>query len=249
MQTKIMNHVKTLSVLLFLGTTLLFVSCDRDNDNSPEDQNVTTEDAVDVLSGALAEGSSGLVAEIEAGAKAADEATQKNLTNLDCGETRDSSTVYSVDRTNLSADYTIGWTWTLLCNAQDIPSALNFTRSLQGTYETQRMESDDTADATLTIEQLLVGPNYVFNGGYERDGSQQSKVREMRAFNSNITINVDDLNVDKGTRRITSGLASFSISGSSSGGTGFEFEGDIVFNGDGSATIIIDGQQYTIDLY
>ena len=248
MQTNFKIKTNWLLALIFMGGGLFLTSCEKE-DNTPEDQEVSIEDAADALMGALSNSSEGLAAEMEAAAKVADEATQKNLTVLECGETRDSTTTYSLNNSYITANYSTTWSWGLVCNAQSIPTAVTLGRATQGTYETARMSSDDSAESDWTVTQLLTGPNFVINGSYERDGSQASKVRDMRSFTSDILFTLDDLNIDKGTRRITSGIASFSISGASSTGNSFSFEGDIVFNGDGSATFIINGEQYTIDLY
>ena len=99
------------------------------------------------------------------------------------------------------------------------------------------------------MESLLVGPNYIFNGRYERNGIQESKVREMRSFTSTVLLEVEDLNIDKGEKQIVSGVATFTLSGTVNNETSFSQTGTVVFLGDGQANIIFNGNTYTVDLF
>ncbi len=244
----VMQNSQRINLLQFLALVLaigLLSGC-----NKEEEQQVTTvseEDAVEVVENALKVESEGLTAEVEDAAQVADEYAEK--TEVPCGETFDSTAVYSLTNTYITADYTSSWSWTLSCNQQNIPTTLDFTRTTEGDYETTRMVSDDSATGAWTLDNLLLGDAYTINGSYVRTGSQESKVRNMTTFSSTVEFALADVNVDKDLYRITDGTATFTISGTGSGGRSFQYTGEIIFLGDGAATITINGNTYSVDLY
>jgi hypothetical protein len=239
-----------LFVFAFFALGTLTTSCDKEaTDTTPENlKQPTEEDAVDAMTGALQASTEGMAQEIDATADLAESYTEKSG-GSPCGETFDSTFVRSVNETNITAEYAFTWEWSLDCNAADIPLGLNLATTSSGTYETARMLSQDASSSTWTVDSLFTGANYVFNGTFERTGAQESKVRNQNVFTSVITIEVDDLNIDKGTKQIKSGIAEATIVITGSGGNTQTFSGDLVFNGDGSVTLIINGNSYTIDLF
>lgn len=242
------QYVLFICALFAFGT--LLPSCDQENtDNTPESlKQPTEEDAVDATTGALQASTQGMGQEIEETTDLAETYTEKSG-GSPCGETFDSTFVRSVNEANITADYTFTWEWNVECNAADIPLALNLGATASGKYETARMRSEDASSSTWNVNHLFTGANYVFNGTFERTGAQESKVRNQNAFTSVITIEVDDLNIDKGTKRIVSGIADVMVVITSSAGNTKTFSGDLIFNGGGSVTLIFNGNSYTIDLY
>ncbi len=240
--------------LILIGTILFssfgLTSCDSaKQDNTPEAmQKLTEEDAIDAMTGALQASTQGMGQEIDETTDLAETYTEKSG-GSPCGETFDSTFVRSVNESNIAADYTFTWEWGVDCNAANIPVALNLLTTANGTYETTRMHSDDASNSNWTIGQLFTGANYVFNGTYERSGRQESKVRNLNSFTSTITITLNGLNVDKGTKQIVSGTGEAIIVITGPEGNAQSFEGDLVFNGGGAVTLIINGHSYTIDLY
>jgi hypothetical protein len=226
-----------------------FTSCAKEAVETGDQLTLSDEEALDILSGALVLGSEGITADAMEAAYIADGAVEKNLEILECGETADSLFTRTYNDLHLSAYYSNYLTWGLSCTEFGLPSSLSFTREMDGSYETARLLSTDEAASEWTISQLLTGPNYILNGSYVRTGQQGSKVREMRTFTSTVSISVDKLNVDKGKQRITSGLATFQLTGNINDESAFSFTGDIVFLGDGSATVIINGNSYAVDLF
>jgi len=233
---------------LLMAFGLLTTSCNKE---AEEPQVVLTEEEiVAVVEGALLADTDGLAAQSEDAVYIAEQYTVKDgLGGGPCGETMDSTVSYSFSDPRITASYNSTFVWTLNCNNASIPQTLDFDRTAEGNYETARMISDDSAVGDWLVENLITGANYVINGTYSRQGSQTSKVRNMNAFTSSLQVGLDDLNLDKGTRRIVSGIASFTLTGSGTAGRSFSYEGDLVFNGNGSVTIIINGHSHTIDLY
>ncbi|MCB0639288.1 MAG: hypothetical protein KDC54_21830 [Lewinella sp.] len=241
------NWITFFLMSALLTTSALLTSCERDADTP--DEVITNDEAAELIEGALQADSEGLAEEMLLATELAESAVNKNLTTLACNETRDSSFTRTLNESYLTASYSSTFSWTLLCNSQDLPTAIEVARQTTGNYESQRWISDDEASGSWTVSQLLFGSSYIINGEYARTGYQESKVREMRTFDSTISFTIEDLYVDKGTQRISSGTGTFTMAGEGSDGNSFDLSGTIVFHGGGSATVIINGQQYTIDLY
>lgn len=226
-----------------------FTACQQDTvDPTPEKEAITEEEAVDIVEGALSTQSSGITSDAMDAADIADEYAEKSGGGSPCGITFDSTVVRSTSNAYITANYAFNWEWMVICNDLEIPVSLVFDRDMNGTYATNRMESDDQAVSGWTVDNLFGGEPYVLNGSYERTGYQESLVGETRAFNSLVSIEIDDLVIDKDDHRIESGIASFTLTGEVVDGESFEITGDIIFLGDLSANLIINGNVYTIEL-
>ena len=247
---KMSNPFPFFSLFFILFLSIGLAACNKDNEDSPTlGSEISEEEAAIVIEGAVTAKTQGLGAEMEDALFLADEYAEKSGGAGPCGEPFDSTLTRSIDNGNITASYTVNWGWLVNCNALQIPIAIDYQRSSTGDYETTRMASSDNASSNWAISNLIQGGNYVLDGTYTRQGAQQSKVRNQSSFSSSLLIEVDNLNIDKGTRRIQSGIAGFTLDITGPDGNTQTFEGDIVFNGDGSATIIINGNSYTVDLY
>ncbi|GJM33037.1 MAG: hypothetical protein DHS20C18_20380 [Saprospiraceae bacterium] len=244
---EVMQHAKRFNlfqIFMVLLTVGILSACNKEEEQIAT---VTEEDAVEVVENALKVESEGLVVEVEDAALVTEEYVEKTLPP--CGASFDSTVVRNISNAYITADYTSNWNWTIICNNQNIPATLNFNRTTQGQYETTRLLSDDSAAGGWTIDNIILGDTYVINGVYSRQGNQESKVRNRLTFTSSVEFDLSDLVVDKDIYRILSGTATFTISGTSSGGGSFQYSGEIIFLGDGMATITLNGHTYTVDLY
>ena len=222
-------------------------SCERDEDELPT-TSISDEEILEIVSGATLTSTEGITAEAMEMAMIADEIVLEEQDLSSCGETNDSTFTRVIDLQFITGEYTNYWYWGFNCNELQLPVSIFSGRQMNGNYETERWLSDDAATSEWAVNNLLTGPNYVFEGRYERNGTQQSKVREMRSFTSTTILEVENLSVAKGQPEIVSGVANFTLSGTVNGETSFNHEGTIVFLGDGAANVIINGNTYTIDL-
>lgn len=235
--------------ILLMSFTAMITSCDKNESEDPTTTSISDDEILEIVSGATAASSEGVTAEAVEMAYVADAVLEKGPTALECGETADSTFIRNIDLDRISGSYSNYLYWGLNCNELELPTSIFFGREMNGDYETARWISNDGANSDWTMDDLLLGPNYIFNGQYERTGTQESKVREMRNFSSTINIEIQDLNIDKGEKQIVSGLANFNLTGRVNGEVNFSHTGTIVFLGDGLANIIINGNTYTIELY
>lgn len=247
---KIMNTIlKSFGLFIMLFVMAFTTSCDRKGDDTPVvEMTISEEDAVDVIEGALTMDTEGLVSELEDAAEVADKYAEKTF-NEPCGVTFDSTFTVVESNAFITASYSNHLEWTVYCNNVEIPVNLDFSRESQGTYETTRMESADASSSAWNLDNLILGTSYVLNGTYNRSGSQTSKVRNENSLTSAIQMTITNLNVNKGTRRIESGTADLTISGTSSTGQSFSFDAEVIFQGNGAAVVVVNGNSYNIDLY
>jgi len=95
---------------------------------------------------------------------------------------------------------------------------------------------------------LPTAPDFVINGEYKQNGSFQSKIDTAKHGNNKIDIVVKGLTITKPARTIASGNATISMSGDTPKKGSFSYTGTLVFNGDGTATLTLNGTVYTIKL-
>lgn len=236
----------SLKITVFTMAALWTGACNKPTDE-PEDI-LNDDEIVALVEGALVADAEGMAQEASDAVYVADQYTTKTLLGP-CGQTTDSTVTRTFNYPQITGAYSTTWTWTVNCNNFQIPTSIDYGRIATGNYETLRMISADSEDSDWTVDNLISGANYILNGVYTRQGSQTSKIRNQNTFTSDLDISVTDLNVDKGTRRIVSGNATFILSGSGTGGNTFNYEGSLVFNGNGQVVITVNGHSHTIDLY
>jgi len=111
------------------------------------------------------------------------------------------------------------------------------------------MSSDDSSSSNWTVSGLgASSANAVFAGSYNRIGSQVSKVRNHNTFTSTLHYTLTNINVSKTDHHIVSGTASLTFDGQSTSGNTWTYNGSVTFNGNGTATLSINGNTYTINL-
>lgn len=236
----------TFMILLSVGFTSS--SCENEKEE-PATAVIEEEEILAIVSVALVADSEGATAEAVKMADVAEKALEPSTASIACGETSDSTFVTTINETWITGTYENALTWGLNCNNNNIPISIFYGRQMDGNYETERLLSEDEAESNWLMESLLIGPNYILNGRYERNGTQESKVREMHALTSTVLLEVENLNIDKGEKQIVSGVATFTLNGTINNETSFSQTGTIVFLGDGQANIIFNGNTYTVDLY
>jgi hypothetical protein len=239
------------STFFFIAATSLLVlaftfgSCKKSDDavDPSSTVNLTEDDAANTFAHTLAggQGTCGLTTQLEEAAtvaggaiipKRADPATVLFDTSI----TRQRTGTYSY---SYSFRYSYG-----LASA----SRFDFNYSMKGSYDTPRMASSDSSYATLELTNLLAGPSYSLAAFYNRYGTQTSKVGNKVSFRCTITFAITSVLIDKSTKKVTGGSATMSMSGQTSSGKIFAFNGSTTFLGSGQANFVIGTRSYLIDL-
>ncbi len=234
--------------LFFLSAFFTFTSCRPDGNNTlPDIKEMTEEDALDIIETAVVDESGGIAKEVEQAATIAEDYAYKNLLDTPCGVEKDTGFVYEHNGNLFTAAYSTTTTFILNCNDLDVPESLDYMAQTTGTYTGQAMSSSDIGQSVWNLDNLTAGTDYILNGTYMRSGTQNSLVRNQNSFVSNMSFTLEDVSINKGNYRIDSGVASYVLEAATDNGNNYTFEGTIVFSGNQTAEVIINGHSYQLE--
>lgn len=168
-----------------------------------------------------------------------------------CGTSKDSTVTKSGASSNSNYSYTYSqtWSWLVSCSSAKVPASLTYKLTSTGQYKAPSATSTDQGQASMTVAGLQVSSNtYNLSGSYTRVGTESiTAPSTTRTLSSTVAITATNVQVDKSSYKIQAGsTATAVISGKSSTGNSFSFNASIVFNGDSTATITINGKTYTV---
>ena len=247
MKTTIKAMSRFFQLLFLLCTATLLTACEDENIQPIDDPAMTDEQAAEIVEAALITDAEGLTADLADASDIAGATAARDL--VPCGTPQDSSFSVNYTGDRGSVDYSGNVSWTPLCGQGGLVRSINFSRTSAGTYTTPRLNSDDSANGDWTIDNITGGTAYVINGTYVRNGQQTVTTRRRTSdFTTALDFEVEALNINKGTRRIESGIASFSLTGTGSNGQNVDLDGQVIFQGEGAALIIINGNQFELSL-
>ncbi|MET0465882.1 MAG: hypothetical protein ABW007_22155 [Chitinophagaceae bacterium] len=215
------------AALFVLSSLLMITSCNKEDDTTTATA-VSEEEAVEIMTAGISAESGGFAEQTAIAARVAAASAR-----IGCGQTID--TTYSgqnIPGATITYDYRIQTSRSLICTAEG-PQAFRFALDGSVVYETPRMSSEDKTTASFVITGFQPGSSvYTFNQEYERNGTQQSKVRQQRSFSSKLVINSTDIKVDKATAKIISGSAAIRFSATVAGGRAVSYTATLTFLGD-----------------
>lgn len=225
--------------LIAIMGTLAFASCNKDDD----DANVSMDDVSDAVEYSLTNTAEGLAATTDEAIHAYELAAVAKNGIADCGVNYDTTITRIGNTAAATYNYVYNIDYLLTCGVSD-PISFAYNYAADGTYDLPRMASDDAAMAEWVLTGLDANSaNYLLNGSYVRQGSQESKVRLKRKFSSTITYTLANISIDKTTGYINGGTATLTIAGSASSGGSFSFTGTATFTST-QVTVVLDGESY-----
>ncbi|SDI41587.1 hypothetical protein ACRQ5D_08510 [Mucilaginibacter sp. P25] len=242
MKTSLKARKILFSLAVTAGLAVIISSCKKDNASTTENTTVTEADAAELTTNAIVPSSGGFAVQVNSSV------TVYKTVKLSCGIAKDSSiTKSSATGVSPSYNYTLSWNYLLNCSGV-VPNDLTFNFTGSSKYDGPRMSSEDSCSGGFVLTGLApTAPAYVLNTTYTRDGSQVSKIGRNYSFSSKLIIKSSDITVDKTSLKILSGTATVTISGASSSGKSFNFNGTITFNGNNKATLLLNsGASYNI---
>lgn len=165
-----------------------------------------------------------------------------------CGLTQDTTIDVSNETLVGSAQYQTQYTWTLECEADAVPLNFDFTCHTEGSYNNNRMTSNDYGDANWELTGLAESvTEFNADGNYSRNGEQTFKTEGV-VTESNMDMVLTNLKIDKVSQAITEGSAEITVSGTADNGEQFDFEGQITFQGNGKATLTVNGKTFHLNI-
>ncbi|PTQ97949.1 hypothetical protein C8P68_103108 [Mucilaginibacter yixingensis] len=238
MKRTIMLISSATAVLLMIG------SCKKPNETNSTATNL---EVATMVSGSLAANSNGL-SNISVDAVANAQATVD--LNPGCGATK----TYSFTRQNpqgstTTYNYTFNYSYTLNCNASNQPDNVTITATDKGSFDGPRLTSNNSGSLSAKIGGLTTASQvFVLSGEYKRAGTYTSKVDNKTSGSSTVDLVVTGVTLNKTTKIITAGTATFTVTGATASNVAINTTGSLVFSGSNKATLTINSVNYIIDL-
>lgn len=211
------------------------------------------DDALEILSAAeAAEIAENAVASRSAGAVMPAEDMAELLENAlgDCGIPGDTSFQRSSTAGPVTYNYLFNLGWLINCNNLGVPQDAQLSVTGNGAFNTQRWSGSDATTGNLTFAGLNPpATTYTVNGSYKLDGALTGKLRNIDpTLDVEITVNLTNLTIRKSDRLITGGTGTVVIVATNARGRTETLDGTLVFNGDGTATVTVNGHSHTFTL-
>jgi hypothetical protein len=233
---KLMNWFKFGMAIMVLSVSVM--ACVNDAAEFLED-----EDVVELLENALNSKAGGFDTQMSDMLALVD--TYKDS----CNTTIDSSYSKNKGIGTFTYGYTYNFAGTVNCDSTNNLENIQFNYTTLGTYTAPRMTSSDEGTYNITVNGIQSGSaNYDLVGSYIRVGTQTTKIRNEFSFSATLGVSLTSLLVDKITKDIQSGGGVFTVRGETSGSESISYEGTITYNNDNTATINLNGKDYTINL-
>jgi len=224
---------------VILTVFILFSSCKKAEEII---ENVSEEEAVEVVSNSISSESGGLTQQIEASTAIVNSYSDQK--NGYCGLSFDSTiNIVNPSGSIITYQYNFQWDWMINCNGMQVPESIVFSYETNGEYDAPRMSAEDSGSQSFELLGLELSSNYwTYNGSYEREGYCQSKIGQKRSFSSKITFEAMNVQVDKTTGKIWSGTANITFEAKTSEGKTFSYDGVITFTGGDTATLKFENE-------
>lgn len=168
----------------------------------------------------------------------------------DCGIPGDTSFQRSSTAGPVAYNYLFNLNWLINCNNVGIPQDAQVGVAGNGTFNTQRWSGNDVTTGSLHFAGLNPQATaYTVNGSYALDGGLTGNLRNLDpTLDVEITVDLTDLTIRKSDRFITGGTGTVVIVATNARGRTETVNGTLVFNGDGTATVMINGFSYSFPL-
>ena len=170
------------------------------------------------------------------------------LTN--CGIPGDTTLQRSKTTGAVTYNYTFNLGWLVNCNNLNIPQSASVTVGGNGAFATARWTGADTASGSLTLTGLSPQATaYVLAGNYTLQGSATGNYRKVDpTLSCNTALTLTDLNIRKSDHKITGGTGTAVVTVSSANGQTQTVNGALLFNGDGTVTLTVNGHTHTFPI-
>jgi hypothetical protein len=210
--------------------------------------NVSSAEAADMVASSLSVNSNGVVNIV---GDVTSDAASFARAHLACGTSKvDSISRQSATGSTTTYNYKLNYNYTISCGSNNMPDSLLSSLIYSGSFNGPNLSSSNSGSSIFKVSGLdSAATTYVINGEYKSSGSFASKVDTANHGNNNVDIVITALTLKKSGRSIISGTGTISVTGDVPKKGSFSYIGTLVFNGDGTATLTINGTVYKINLY
>lgn len=233
--------IKSFSLLILTSLMLAVTSCKKDD--AETDELITDAEAAEMVEATVSERSAGASMTFEESAQSYETAASI------CGSAYDTSFQVSYQFGQWTYNKQTTLAWNIVC-VNFVPQSANFSMDGNSSFTTPRWNGVMATDGSYTLSGLQPGaPNYTLAGSYHAEGQMSGNLRNRDPqLNSIIDLNLTNIGIDKDSYDITGGSGAVSITVTNGSGQSRTVNGSIVFHGNGTATVTVNGYAYTFDL-
>ncbi|WP_214071013.1 hypothetical protein [Mucilaginibacter sp. dw_454] len=241
------NPLKFIIIILCIGV----IACKKEAKTPPPiPQPISSEESAQMISGALSSGSDGFAAFSN---DISNYSQLAYISNKGCGVAR----IDSVIRKSLpNAATTYYFKHKIIsqlnCDDNHHPDNVTSDLSFTGFYENDKLLTTTAITSVTNVTGLIkTSPNYTMNVQYSSTGTFKLKADTTLNGTTIININLNNIVIAKFTPAtqaiIDNGTGTVSINGNTKKGT-FTYSGNITFEGNNKALIILDRTSYIVNL-
>jgi hypothetical protein len=209
--------------------------------------NVSSDDAAAILAGSIASNSYG-VSNISVDVSTYADITINN--SLPCGSVKSDTVIrQNTAGANATYYYKLIYTRKLTCNTSSMPDNINNTLTYSGNFNNQRVSLINSGSTNFIVAGLTpTATVYSINGEYKSQGAFKLKADTTNRGSANADIMIKNLIINKSTQAIASGTATVIVTGTTVKKGDFTYNGTLNFIGNGMATMMLNGTNYSINL-
>lgn len=235
------KHQKFALPLFCLLALSSLMSCRKDPEEIAE--LISDSEAAEIVESAVSSRSAGMTTPSEDAAKTLD----ANLYN--CGIPGDTSVANSGGNNIAGYQYSAQVSWLVNCSNLGLPQSADFQLQGNSAFNAANWNGTETFNGSLHFSGLsLQETAYSAEGQFNFTGNLTGKRRNVDPnLNSTLTVDLSTLTIDKSTKQISSGNGTLQLVVSSASGQSKTLTGTIVFNGNQSATVTINGHSFNIN--
>lgn len=235
-----MKNQMLLALAAFVA--ILFVSCRK---NAEEIMALLSEsEAAEIVETAVAERSAG------AAMPAVDMTKLVESWLENCGIPGDTTLQRAKTTGPVTYNYTFDLDWLVQCNNLNIPTSAAVNVAGNGSFSTQRWSGSDATTGELSLTGLNPqAPDYIVNGAYTLEGNITGSLRNGNpTLNCTTTLNLINLTIRKTDHHITGGSGTATVVATNGKGQSETLNATLVFNGDGTVTVSVNGHTHTFPI-
>lgn len=225
--------------LLFVAALATLTSCRKDAEDIIE--LLTNSEAAEIIEDAVANKTAGFTA------PTIDAAAIIDAYLNSCGVPGDTS-INKVKTTGLATyDYSFGMDWLVTCSDLGIPQSANVGIAGNGDFTSPHWAGTEATIGDLSFTGLSPQESsYTVNGSYDLTGDLTGSLRKVSpSFDCVVALDLTNLLIDKTTYKITGGSGIATVTASTANGQTKTLTGTLLFNGNGSATVEVNGHEHT----
>lgn len=148
----------------------------------------------------------------------------------------------------INYNYALGYTYTYNC-VDNTPDNIDSKITFDGSFDGASASSVNSGTSAINVSGLAASTlSYTLNGTYNSTGTFKMNTGDKFTGNEVVAMNFTNVAVKKSSRGFTGGSGTVNVSGSVDNKGAFNYNGSIVFDGNGTATLTLEAHTYIIDL-